>query len=311
MGPHYAFFREREIDWTETVEAARANVTPTIDDAELFAVLEDLLAPFGDTHVTIEAEIDRREESISGTDERTPAEPDGEPVVSGAWSAHAAQELLGASARQDGDDTLIYGLLANDVGYLQIQSMAGMEPSGLEAALDEAITAFEKAKAVVVDVSENYGGLDSFARRIARRFAAEPTVAYSKYAGDFEGDRPQEIVLSPPDRPRYLGPVYLITSHDTVSAAEIFTMSMRALPNVVHLGETTDGSLSDQLWKTLPNGWRLSLSNEVYLDSEGVLWEGRGIPPEIPLAISEDDDISQNDQQSVLDLLDFIRAQLG
>jgi hypothetical protein len=53
------------------------------------------------------------------------------------------------------------------------------------------------------------------------------------------------------------------------------------------------------------------LSNEVYLDSEGVLWEGRGIPPEIPLAISEDDDISQNDQQSVLDLLDFIRAQLG
>jgi hypothetical protein len=49
----------------------------------------------------------------------------------------------------------------------------------------------------------------------------------------------------------------------------------------------------------------------VYLDSEGALWESRGIPPEIPLAISEDDNISQEDEQSVLDLLKFIRAQLG
>jgi hypothetical protein len=61
----------------------------------------------------------------------------------------------------------------------------------------------------------------------------------------------------------------------------------------------------------LPNEWILSLSNEVYLDSEGALWESRGIPPEIPLAISEDDNISQEDEQSVLDLLKFIRAQLG
>jgi carboxyl-terminal processing protease len=170
---------------------------------------------------------------------------------------------------------------------------------------------FAGARAVIVDVSRNDGGLDSFARLIARRFAAEPTVAYSKYAGDFEGDRPQSIVLRPPDRPRYVGPVYLITGAATVSAAEIFTMSMRALPNVVHLGETTDGSLSDELWKTLPNGWTLSLSNEVYLDSDGVLWEGRGIPPEIPLAISDESDVTEEEEQSVRDLVDFIEKRSG
>jgi carboxyl-terminal processing protease len=160
-------------------------------------------------------------------------------------------------------------------------------------------------------VSRNDGGLDSFARRIARRFAAEPTVAYSKYAGDYDGDRPQEIVLQPPERPRYLGPVYLITSHDTISAAEVFAMAMRALPNVVHLGETTDGSLSDELWKTLPNGWVLSLSNEIYLDSDGKAWEGKGIPPEFRLEMSDEDDATDEDRQSVRDVLAFIRKRSG
>jgi C-terminal processing protease CtpA/Prc len=83
---------------------------------------------------------------------------------------------------------------------------------------------------------------------------------------------------------------------------------MRALPNVVHLGEATDGSLSDELWKTLPNGWTLSLSNEIYLDSDGVLWEGRGIQPEILLPVANDRRVSREDRRSVRTVLEFIEA---
>jgi carboxyl-terminal processing protease len=307
---HYAFFDERKIDWDRLVKTARSRIGPDMDEADLFDLFGELLTPFGDLHVGLGAEIDGEEESISAADERPRTEPD-VAVIPGTWNPSAAGELLGRSARQEGDELLLYGRLGNDVGYLEIRSMEGMKATELESALDRAIKTFADAKAVVVDVSRNGGGLDSFARRIARRFAAEPTVAYSKYAGDFAGDRPQAIVLRPPDGPRYLGPVYLITSHDTVSAAEIFTMSMRALPNVVHLGETTDGSLSDELWKTLPNGWILSLSNEVYLDSDGKLWEGRGIPPEFRLAISDEDEVTEEDEQSVRDVLAFIDKQLN
>jgi carboxyl-terminal processing protease len=306
---HYAFFNQRGIDWSRLVHEARGKISADMDEADLFDVFGELLTPFGDTHVGLAAEIDGEEESISATDEQPRTEPH-VAVIPGTWSPSAAGELLGRSARQEGDELLLYGRLNKDVGYLEIRAMEGMTATELESALDRAIKTFADAEAVVVDVSRNDGGLDSFARRIARRFAVEPTIAYSKYAGDYDGDRPQEIVLRPSERPRYLGPVYLITSHDTVSAAEIFAMAMRALPNVVHLGETTDGSLSDELWKTLPNGWILSLSNEVYLDSDGKLWEGRGVPPEFRLAISDEDEVTEEDEQTVRDVLAFIGKQL-
>jgi C-terminal processing protease CtpA/Prc len=66
-----------------------------------------------------------------------------------------------------------------------------------------------------------------------------------------------------------------------VSAAEIFSLAMMALPNVTRVGTPTYGILSDSLEKQLPNGWSLGLSNEVYVAADGNLYEGRGIPPNI------------------------------
>jgi carboxyl-terminal processing protease len=71
-----------------------------------------------------------------------------------------------------------------------------------------------------------------------------------------------------------------VTSDMTVSAGEVLTLALRALPQVTHAGEATRGAFSDVLEKTLPNGWIVELSNEVYTDNQGIVWEGRGITPE-------------------------------
>jgi carboxyl-terminal processing protease len=186
--------------------------------------------------------------------------------------------------------------------------MSDLTPVELEEVLDDAIGSFGGAKAVIVDMSVNDGGFDSYARRIARRFAERATTAYFKRPGDNPDEKLQAVVLDPPaDRPRFTGPVYVITSADTFSAAEVFTLAMRSLPNVTHLGETTDGSLSDELWKTLPNGWTLSVSNEIYIDSEGMLWEGKGIVPEIPLKISKRSfDFGDEERVGVAALTEFV-----
>jgi carboxyl-terminal processing protease len=304
---HYAFFEVRGIDWPVTVAAARSALRPDMDDADLIAVLETLIAPFEDSHVYVEAEFDGEDAEIYGSEDRPETATDGKPAIGATWNARAAVASLDP-VRRRGDDTLIYGRFPEGIGYLRVDSMSGMKAARLETALDDAMASFDGAEAVIVDVSENGGGFDSFARLIARRFAAAPTVGYTKNAGDFAGAAPQEIVLQPPDRPRFLGPVYLITGHETASAAEVFALAMRALPNVVHLGEATDGSLSDELWKTLPNGWTLSLSNEVYLDSDGVLWEGRGIQPEIVLPVANNRRVSREDRRSVRTVLEFVKT---
>ena len=77
------------------------------------------------------------------------------------------------------------------------------------------------------------------ARALAGRFASERVVGYSKYAGDADEATPQAIFIEPSKGRRYTGPVYLLTSDYTLSAAEVFTMAMRELPNVTHVGQAT------------------------------------------------------------------------
>ena len=55
---------------------------------------------------------------------------------------------------------------------------------------------------------------------------------------------------------------------------------MRALPNVTTVGEATLGILSDNLLKCLPNGWEVSLSNEIYTAADGNVYEVVGVPPD-------------------------------
>ncbi len=73
----------------------------------------------------------------------------------------------------------------------------------------------------------------------------------------------------------------LLISEETGSAAEIFAMYMRVMPQVSLIGEATQGALSDVLVKGLPNHWLFTLSNEEYVAADGNGYEGTGIPADI------------------------------
>ena len=88
------------------------------------------------------------------------------------------------------------------------------------------------------------------------------------------------------DRARVLftaTPTSLLVGQATCSAAEVFAMAMRELPQVQLVGEYTCGSLSDEMLFTLSNGWRCSLSNQQYETPGGACFEGTGIPPDVPV----------------------------
>jgi carboxyl-terminal processing protease len=87
------------------------------------------------------------------------------------------------------------------------------------------------------------------------------------------------------DGPRYTKPVYVITSDVTVSGGEITTMMLRQLPHIKTAGQTSRGAFSTPLAKPLPNGWYLELSNEIFADANGNVFEGKGIVPDIELPL--------------------------
>ncbi|UQA58972.1 S41 family peptidase [Polyangium aurulentum] len=324
---HYAFFAERGVDWPARVQAGRAKVTPGMPDGAFFDVLTKMLEGLGDAHVGLSAEIDGEMRMFEDPHSRTlgllaaRARAEGRPVkeVERAWLRAyrdgILQGILDGKGRQTANDRIFWGFAARQVGYLNVVTMGGFdegspekERAALESALDEALPAFlERASTVIVDVTNNRGGYDFVARAIASRFAAKKTLVYAKQAYRAEGVEPQAFYVEPSPKVRFTGRVFLLTSDITVSAGEVFTLSMRALPNVVHYGTPTRGALSDMLVKPLPNGWTVSLSNETYRDAKGQAFEGRGIPPTEPFDFFPEGDLMNGHASSVRKLL----AHLG
>ncbi len=287
----YAFFEKRKIDWRSRVRDFRPRLSSVKTDEALFDLLEALLMPIGDEHISLRGYVDGENRYFS-PDRKLIAKPARLPATSrlpGIWSSAAANRLLGPRAKQNASGSIVYGMLDKEIGYLGIRSFWWRRVRDLGPTLDKALDLFQRAKIVIVDVSSNGGGSERFAKRVAERFAKKPTIGLFKYAGDAKGAKPQPIHLIPSRGKRFLGPTYVISNAETFSAAETLVLYMGALENVTHIGRPTGGALSDVLTRKLPNGWRLGLSNEVYLDAKGRAWEGIGIPPKIELKVESDE----------------------
>lgn len=329
---HYPFFHRRDVAWSRHVEQARRRIDSDTSEKELFVVLSDLLSATGDAHVGLEAEIAGRNRYFAAGDSKvqtvlaklairqaTNVDDMYYQWEDHVWNKLVGQALLSGKGKHAGNGRIKYGLIGNRIGYLGLRAMDGFSDvdseaadlAAVERALDDALTLFQGTKGVILDVSINQGGYDKVARAVARRFTDRPRIGYSKFAADAKGQRPQIIMIQPRGRPRFTGPVYLVTSNVTLSAAEVLVLAMRAFPNVTHIGETTRGSLSDVLWKRLPNGWILSLSNEAYLDHQGRLWEGKGIPPAVEFEVFSEVNIFEDNVGSMGNIVSMIHSSRG
>ncbi|QEY16305.1 hypothetical protein D0C16_10125 [Cellvibrio sp. KY-GH-1] len=184
---------------------------------------------------------------------------------------------------------------SNNIGYLFVGSMAdytsgkstlvsdiAADVAIAEAAINEALVDLEDTDGLIVDVRFNGGGQDQVALNFVRHFMGQSQVVYSKSAGRGAWATPvKNVVLDPHKENIYLKPTVVLTSGDTASAAELFTIAMASLPQVTIIGEPTAGEFSDILVKRLTSDILFGVSNETYLDVHGNNYEGMGIPPNI------------------------------
>lgn len=324
---NYPFFEIHGVDWSSRVAEAKDRVNNAPDDQALFDAFAWLIAPIRDAHVALIAEVDgSRQIAAPGRarvlqylrdtalfEGRDPASAVRDFRLSIWYESIGADILLGAG-RMLGNDRIQFGMLTSEVGYLAFSALDGFGPDdaspeenlvATQTILDETLSdlATLGARVIILDLSLNFGGSDDIAREVASRFLQEDVHAYTKFAADTAQPIVTEVRIEPSPHVRFDGDVLLLTSHITVSAAEVLTLSLRSQPHVMHVGETTRGALSDALSQTLPNGWQLNLSNEVYLDAEGRHWEGVGIPPDFEMPVLLNPDPIASHQETILRLL--------
>ena len=310
---HYVFFEERGLNWVSMAKGFRDQATQLTDDTKLYEATVSLLVQTQDAHVELSARVNgevikfdadpgliRRLCSLRASENNSTDREERHLFHREFWVEGIGQQILNGNSFTAANDRIRYGIIDNDIGYIAVRSMGGFvsedltdgdnEQAVLDNVMDRAIAHFNhtKVRAVILDVSINSGGYDYIARRLAGRFFETPIEAYDKFAGEAHDKKPQPQIIGPAGQSQFIGPVYLLTSSETVSAGELLTIAMRARPGVTHVGGRTRGALSTKLAKLLPNGWELTLSNEVYRDHLGKRWEAKGIPPQIPLKIFPD-----------------------
>ncbi len=290
---HYAFFRVRNVDWNALRAEFRPQAAAARSPEQLFAVLSAMLSRLKDAHVSLTA--GENEFKIERSPEHSAPGPDGvAPTRKGMQRAlkdyiSGSDTPLLKPAQPLGRNRIWFGELKGKIGYVAIFAMGGFAEDNIAAedhtrsaheAFQEIARAFRDMKGVIVDLRYNQGGYDTVSLELAALFAARPGMAFRKRAHG-TAEPAYGVPLAPAEPVRLAVPVAVLTSEHTVSAGETAAAAFRALPNATLIGQSTQGALSDVLEKVLPNGWRFTLSNEIFETVDGSVPEGAGIKPNI------------------------------
>jgi len=197
----------------------------------------------------------------------------------------------------------------DDIAILTVNTMMGLDTiEEIDAAYVE--IANREPRTLIIDLRENPGGA----------FAVRPLVAHlltaPLAAGVFVSQRwnslhqrppgPAEIqtaeawegwsltafwkdvqenaltgITFTPAEPVYTGPVYVLTSKRTASAAELATDALSGSGRALVIGETTAGEMLSQKIFDIPGGFQLSLPVADYYSVANGRIEGNGIKPAI------------------------------
>jgi len=213
--------------------------------------------------------------------------------------------------------SVCYGNLNQDIAYLNLQAMSDytdaddveQDMAFMQGFLSELIPELADKQALVIDVRNNDGGNDSVSLLIAEHFTAQRQLAYRKKAKFADGFANQHAIYLQPAEQTFTKPVYVLINEDTFSAGEIFALAMKGLPNVTLVGEATRGGLSDQIERTLPNGWSFSVPSEVYSDAKGNEYEEVGVPPALVAPYWQPANVQQGKDAAIESVLTHFQAQ--
>ena len=190
--------------------------------------------------------------------------------------------------------------VSESFGYLRLDEMTEKRNfRKFKRAVDKSIKAFSQKQGLIIDLRFNGGGEDKNAYNLASRFipngAAIGHFMRTKIKGKEEYTEMEYKKVNSGGKNQFTNSIIILTSDFTASAAEVFLLLMKELPNVVIIGDKTEGIFSTMYEFTLPNQWEVSLSHEQFFSKSKENYEGQGITPNISVLNSKIDIEHQHD----------------
>lgn len=167
---------------------------------------------------------------------------------------------------------------APEIAYLNLASEVTTDLDQVEALIADAAT----ADGLVVDM-RGYPGVDIYtvASLLHTSDFSSPLFRTHVWTGSDALDVEEEFYSLSAAEGAYAGPIVLLTSPITVSAAENFSMMLVDLPNLTRVGRQSAGTNGNITGMMLPGGYYLSFTGMEVLFPDGDTFHGVGIVPDV------------------------------
>lgn len=171
-------------------------------------------------------------------------------------------------------------LLPGDIGYLDLRSFGHPEIVG--AAYDAAMSLVAGTRALVLDLRGNHGGEPDGVAYLLSHFFAEGDARHLNdiyYSAD---KSTHQFWTIPSAMPRFTGPIYVLTSSHTGSAAEECAYDLQTQKRATLVGETTVGAANPGGWIPLAHGFMAFIPMARAINPiTRTNWEHVGVKPDV------------------------------
>lgn len=174
--------------------------------------------------------------------------------------------------------------MREDIAYLEITNFTERTDEELVSVLRE--INLEGATGIVLDLRSNPGGLLSAVVDVAGRFIKDGVVVY---VVDNQGRKTASSIS--PKGTRTDLPLIVLVGEYSASSSEVLAGALQDYARAKIAGTTTYGKGSVNVPHKLKDGSGLYLTTARWQTPEGHLIEGKGIEPDYPLELEEEDAI--------------------
>ena len=280
----YIAIQVQQVDGEPVVRAsADSNINPgdtivAIDGVSAAAFYEEAMSRYSASSQGYRFVLatDELKYIYGSSKELTLRNPDGAErtiTTSGDWGAYDSVPW-GGTFRESG---MLDDLGAPDVLYVNLNG----DVTTSEMPASDLLTSGEHA-GVILDMRDypNFSIYD-YAGYFNTEYYTAPIFGHPTYVGPKSFEITQEVWGFEPQSTVYTGPVALLVSNKSVSAAECFSQMLMDLPNVTILGQqsaSTNGTITNA-W--LPGKIQMTWTGMRLLNPDGTEFHGIGVVPDI------------------------------
>lgn len=284
----YSYASLKGINWKSILEKNRAELENAKTNTEFALKLVNMLRIAEDPHLWVEVEGQRFEtgkiklvENNYGSKQLFSLLLD-KKVSNGFMSIAGVIDSVGYISIRD---------WSTDFNKLTLKSWGDSRNPEIPA--EDVLNDLFKFKNLIIDVRENSGGNESFAKGFASYFVKDPipyekVKSFNKKSGAFDDEHLKK--LYPNERKLYYsGNIYVLSGPSVMSSNESFILMMKQLPNAKVIGMKTYGSSGNPLPHQLSNDVTIYLPSWQAYTLDGILIEGNGIKPDIEMKTTRKD----------------------